>query len=91
MSPECVCMLDKTMDKCVNISYLQVARSVYNHQQAEIVTTIKSEGRSVCLAGDGRADSSGHSALFGVYTFMDTLTGKVLCFELVKVKALVCT
>jgi len=41
--------------------------------------------RQLSLAGDGRCDSPGHSALFGTYSLMDTETGKIVCFELIKV------
>lgn len=39
----------------------------------------------LALAGDGRSDSPGHSALYGVYSLMDCDSGKILAVELVKV------
>lgn len=42
-------------------------------------------GRTLCLAGDGRADSPGHSADFGAYTLLETTINKVVHLEVVKV------
>lgn len=37
------------------------------------------------VSGDGRFDTPGHSATFGVYTMMDSDTSKIISTELVKV------
>ncbi|KAG0430920.1 hypothetical protein HPB47_022249 [Ixodes persulcatus] len=42
------------------------------------------QGEKLCLAGDGRADSPGHSADFGTYTLMDVTRNRVFNIELVK-------
>ncbi|CAN7950014.1 unnamed protein product, partial [Ixodes pacificus] len=42
------------------------------------------QGEKLCLAGDGRADSPGHSADFGTYTLMDVTHNRVFHIELVK-------
>ncbi|KAG0434625.1 hypothetical protein HPB47_018980 [Ixodes persulcatus] len=42
------------------------------------------QGEKLCLAGDGRADSPGHSADFGTYTLMDVTRNRVFHIELVK-------
>lgn len=43
-------------------------------------------GQKLCLSGDGRADSPGHSADFGTYTLMDVNRNRVFHIELVKVQ-----
>lgn len=43
----------------------------------------------VCLAGDGRCDSSGHCAKCGTYTFMDATSNKVLHVELAQATFLI--
>lgn len=43
------------------------------------------EGKQVDVAGDGKCDSPGHSALYGMYTLMDTENNKILACEIVKV------
>ena len=65
-------------------SFLHPAvNSVYMQHQTELI-----EGccnRELILAGDGRADSPGHSAKFGSYTVLDLDTNKVMDFQLVQV------
>jgi len=39
----------------------------------------------VRVNGDGRFDSPGHSAMFGIYTMMEAGTSKILSSNLVKV------
>lgn len=70
----------------LDVGILQVIRAVYSAAQKTLVDNIKADGRKVDLAGDGRCDSPGHSALYGVYSMMDSLTGKALYFELIKVR-----
>ena len=74
---------------CINYSnvILQVMRSVYRAAQDKVYVSVKEEGGSVKLAGDGRCDSPGHCALFGLYTLMDCSTSKILCTALVKVSS----
>ncbi|KAM3914028.1 LOW QUALITY PROTEIN: uncharacterized protein RB166_019205 [Leptodactylus fuscus] len=40
--------------------------------------------KALCVAGDGQCDSPGHSAKYCVYTVMDTVTDKILDFEVVQ-------
>ena len=44
-----------------------------------------SASAQVNLRGDGRADSPGHNAKYGLYTMMDEGTSKVATFNLVQV------
>lgn len=39
----------------------------------------------VNVAGDGRCDSPGHNALFGLYSLMDTTTKKIVAATVIKV------
>ena len=57
--------------------------SVYMRHQTELIKSCCN--RDLILAGDGRADSPGHSAKFGSYTVIDLDSNKVLDFQLVQV------
>ena len=65
--------------------FQQVVRDTYAKAQKQLFEGIWNDNRMVALAGDGRCDSPGHCALYGVYSFMDCESCKVLGFELVKV------
>ena len=56
--------------------------------QAKIIEQLKAT-KDVVLSGDGRFDSMGHSAKYGVYTMMSTSLMKIVHFELVQVRLLV--
>lgn len=67
--------------------YLQPAIiCVSQCQQRQILNQVD-QGKKLVIRGDGRADSSGHSAKFGSYTFMDTKRKKVIDVQLVQVRA----
>ena len=55
--------------------------------QATLIEKIK-KLKNVAWTGDGRFDSMGHSAKYGVYTMFSTTTLKVVHFELVQVSIL---
>lgn len=55
-----------------------------NHQQL-LITSFAVENKTLVLAGDGRADSPGHSAKYGCYTFVDLSCNQVIDFKLVQV------
>lgn len=48
-------------------------------------TRAKLAGKPLDLSGDGRCDSMGHSAMYGLYTLMDCESNKIVASELVKV------
>ena len=50
-----------------------------------LLDEIREDNRSVCLAGDARCCSPGHTAKFGSYNLLDLDTGKILDFKLVQV------
>ena len=50
-----------------------------------MIASIREKGEPVMLAGDGRADSPGHSAKYGTYTMMNVDTDKIADFEVVQV------
>ena len=49
----------------------------------EIVKKLFEEYEDVCLCGDGRNDSPGHSARYCVYTLMEQFTNIVVNFEVI--------
>lgn len=53
-------------------------------ERESVIAELKTRD-AVQLAGDGRCDSPGFCAKYCTYTFMDTLTGKVVDFELKQV------
>ncbi|CAN8004466.1 unnamed protein product [Ixodes hexagonus] len=61
---------------------LPAVQEVWESEQNIMVQP--SQGQKLCLAGDGRADSPGHSADFGTYTLMDVSRNRVFHIELVK-------
>ena len=59
--------------------------SVWKNQQRALLNRFKHEKKSLVVAGDGRADSPGHSAKYGCYTLMELTCSKVVDFKLVQV------
>ena len=45
--------------------------AVWNQHQTLLFEEMQKEQRSLVIGGDGRADSPGHSAKYGSYTFME--------------------
>lgn len=52
---------------------------------AALVEAQENAGKKLVLAGDGRADSPGHSAKFGTQTLIEESTCKVVDFQIVQV------
>ena len=66
--------------------YLQPAiELLWNRQQQTILQEFKTTNTPIVVAGDGRADSPGHSAKYGSYTFLEMTCNKVVDFKLVQV------
>ncbi|CAN7945265.1 unnamed protein product, partial [Ixodes hexagonus] len=61
---------------------LPAVTEVWHSEQAILLDDLR--GRKLCLAGDGRADTPGHSADFGTYTLLETAANRVIHTELVK-------
>lgn len=57
-------------------------REVFNESMAEVW---KGLGSDVSVNGDGRFDTPGHSAMYGLYSLMDSSTSKIIASSLVKV------
>ena len=75
-------------DIVIGISlFLQIIREQYYIQQSALLESL--EGRAVDVAGDGRCDSPGHNALFGMYSLMDVTSKKILTLHVLKVKTLI--
>ena len=68
-------------------------RSTTNHlfppfgkqHQTKVFSELKSKGWLVVIGGDGRADSPGHSAKYGSYTFVELEKRIVIDVQLVQV------
>ena len=56
----------------------------WEEYRAGLISTLKNM-KDVVWSGDGRFDSMGHSAKFGVYTMLCTTLMKVVHFEIVQV------
>ncbi|XP_064482902.1 uncharacterized protein LOC135395739 [Ornithodoros turicata] len=61
---------------------LPAVTEVWQLEQSQLLQQLK--GRELCLAGDGRADSPGHSADFGTYSLLETDVNRIIHVELVK-------
>ncbi|KAF6028531.1 hypothetical protein EB796_013164 [Bugula neritina] len=59
-----------------------VIREVYSSDMKALLKTLSTQ--ELRVSGDGRFDTPGHSATFGVYTMMDSDTSKIISTELVK-------
>ena len=59
-------------------------RQVYERHQNSLLAELKQKG-NLTVAGDGRADSPGHSAKYGTYSLIDLTCNKVVDFKLVQV------
>ena len=71
---------------CHQTRFLQPSvMKVRASQQADMIGKLTDSGRLLCMGGDGRADSPGHSAKYGTYTVMDLNDNKVLDLQLVQV------
>ncbi|XP_064470217.1 uncharacterized protein LOC135384967 [Ornithodoros turicata] len=55
---------------------------VYQTRQKELLGQL--QPRPLTIAGDGRCDSPGHTALYGTYTLLETTANRIIHFELVK-------
>lgn len=68
--------------------YLQPAvNNFWMKHQRMLFAKLKQEKKPLVLAGDGRADSPGHSAKYGTYTVIELGCNKVLDFKIVQVSA----
>lgn len=66
--------------------YLQPAISViWKSEQFALLSSLRDQKTKLSLAGDGRADSPGHSAKYGSYTVIEMRCNKVLDYRLVQV------
>ncbi|XP_041463201.1 uncharacterized protein LOC121414191 [Lytechinus variegatus] len=56
----------------------------WQKQQNHLLTELCERGLPLTIGGDGRADSPGHSAKFGVYTALELNINKIVDFQLVQ-------
>ena len=70
--------------------YLQpTVSSVYQSKQSALLSSFGNQ--HLVLAGDGRADSPGHSAKYGTYSILEMSCNKIIDFKLVQVCNLINT
>jgi solute carrier family 8 (sodium/calcium exchanger) len=70
--------------------YLQPAvSSVWKNHQVKLMNQLKEENVPLIIGGDGRADSPGHCAKFGSYSFVDLVHNYILDVQLVQVSMIV--
>ena len=67
---------------------LPAIERTWKSYQEQLLATAKARGGCITLAGDGRADSPGHSAKFGTYTCIDVQQNAVLDIKIVQVSDL---
>ncbi|XP_071480983.1 uncharacterized protein [Diadema antillarum] len=61
-----------------------VVEKVWTAHQRSLLEALKAEGQMLVIAGDGRADSPGHSAKFGTYTGIELGINKIIDLQLVQ-------
>lgn len=54
-------------------------------EQTALLEQLRAEGRGLVIGGDGRADSPGHSAKYGLYTALELVSNKIVNMQLVQV------
>ena len=59
--------------------------TVWAAEQSRLLAECKAHDSSLSIGGDGRVDSPGHSAKYGLYALIDLDTNKVIHIELVQV------
>ena len=65
-------------------NYLQpTVSTVYRSKQAVLLSALRNQ--PLVLAGDGRADSPGHSAKYGTYSMLEMSCNKIIDYKLVQV------
>lgn len=62
-----------------------VIEKVWRTHQESILTRLRDLGSPLIIAGDGRADSPGHSAKYGAYTGIELKINKIVDIQLVQV------
>ena len=54
-------------------------------EHTAMLDQLRAAGRGLVIGGDGRADSPGHSAKYGLYTAVELVTNKIVDMQLVQV------
>ena len=79
------CIIEQTFYDIQKNILQPVIEKRWVKEQEAVVAVLEAAGTPLTIAGDGRADSPGHSAKFGVYTGLETNINKIVDFELVQV------
>ena len=64
----CASLVKKTFFRHQSTFLQPAVRSVWKHQQNQLLAKLKEEKGKLDVGGDDRADSPGHSAKYGTYT-----------------------
>ena len=64
--------------------------SVWSENQSKLLSECVSKG-PLTVGGDGRADSPGHSAMYGSYGIIDLSSNTAIHIELVQVSICLCS
>ena len=67
-------------------SSIQVLQDEYDHQADALVTAATISDSKLDISADGRCDSPGHCALYGVVSFMEVKSSYILATEVIKVR-----
>ena len=60
--------------------------SIWSGHQFNVIEELKALQKPLVIGGDGRADSPGHSAKYGLYTLLDLEHKLILDMQLVQVQ-----
>lgn len=65
--------------------FVPAVYQVWKDVQQKLLAEARDRGKPLCLGGDARCCSPGHTAKYGSYTLMDLDTGKILSMQIVQV------
>jgi len=82
---KCAVITSKTFFRHQRMILQPAIHLTWERHQLSLFQTLKARNRNLVLAGDGRADSPGHSAKYGSYTVIEMSCNKVVDFKLVQV------
>ena len=83
-TPNCATISYSTFFRHQSTYLIPSVSCVYLRHQKTLLNSLKDKDGLV-VAGDGRADSPGHSAKYGTYSVIELTINKVVDFQLVQV------
>lgn len=76
---------ESTYYKYVNSNCYPVIHDFWNSEQTNLLEQIAKGGKPIIVGGDMRADSPGHCAKYGTYSFLELNLNKIIAIQLVQV------